>query len=103
MNRMAFSRDDVEDAKRGRPASDLTAYAAARGLEHLGSRTPAGFRVALPCDEERQFDVMRGVLPGGAYGVLAHEALGIPWTGDSSDWNGTFYGVRVTATRKMRK
>lgn len=103
MNRMAFSREDVEDAKRGRPAGELSGYAAARGLEFLEGRTPAGFRIALPCDEERQFSVMRGVLPGGAYGVLAHEALGIEWTGDSSDWNGTFYGVRVTATRRTRK
>src|SRR3954470_23943843 len=102
-NRAAFARADVEDSKRGLPALELREYAAARGLEFLDHAPAAGFRTALPCDEERQFNVMRGVLPGGAYGVLAHEALGIPWTDDSSDWNGTFYGLRVTATRKMRK
>ena len=50
-NRAAFARADVADAKRGHPAHDLREYAARRGLEYLDHRTPAGFRVALPCDE----------------------------------------------------
>jgi hypothetical protein len=64
-NRAAFSRDDVEDAKRGAPAIDLREYAARGGLEFLDHATPAGFRAALPCDPGLQSNVLRGVLPGG--------------------------------------
>src|SRR3954470_11704345 len=100
-NRAAFARADVEDSKRGLPALELREYAAARGLEFLDHATAAGFRVALPCEEDRQFNVMRGVLPGGAYGVLAHEALEIGYSGDSLDWGGTFHSVRVMARGGM--
>jgi hypothetical protein len=96
-NRAAFSRDDIEDAKRGCPDLDLRDYAARRGLEFLDHATPAGFRAALPCDEGRQSNVLRGVLPGGEYGVVAHEALEIGYSADSFDWGGTYYGIRVTA------
>jgi hypothetical protein len=97
MNRAAFSRDDVEDAKRGHPDFDLRDYAAWRGLEFLDHRTPAGYRAAVPGKEELQSNVLRGVLPGGEYGVIAHEGLEIRYSGDSLDWNGTFYSLRVTA------
>ena len=65
LNRAAFSRDDVEDAKRGQPAFDLRDYAAGRGLEFLDHGTPAGFRAAVPGREELQSNVLRGMLPGG--------------------------------------
>jgi hypothetical protein len=97
LNRGAFSPDDVEDAKRGHPAFDPRDYAARRDLEFLDHGTPAGFRAALPCEEELQSNVLRGVLPGGEYGVMAHEGLEIGYSGDSFDWGGTFYSVRVTA------
>src|SRR3954463_6047430 len=96
-NRAAFARADVKDSKRGFPEIDLREYASARGLEFLDHATAAGFRAALPCDEERQFNVVRGVLPGGAYGVMAHEALEIGYSGDSLDWGGTVPRVGVTA------
>jgi hypothetical protein len=95
LNRAAFSRDDVEDAKRGHPDFDLRDYAARRGLEFLDHRTPAGYRAAVPCREELQSNVLRGELPGGEYGVMAHEGLEIQSSGDSLDWNGTFYSLRV--------
>src|SRR3954464_7923591 len=95
-NRAAFARADVADSKRGFPAVDLRGYAEARGLEFLDHATAAGYRTVLPCDEERQFNVVRGALPGGAYGVMAHEALAIGWTDTRSDWSGGFHGVRVT-------
>jgi hypothetical protein len=88
---MAFSRADVPDSKRGYPDFDLRDYATRRGLELLDHGTPAGFRAALPGDEELQSNVLRGTLPGGAHGVLANEGLQIGWTGDDPDWGGTFY------------
>jgi hypothetical protein len=96
-NRAAFSKADVPDAKRGYPDFDLRGYARWRGLEFLDHGTPAGFRAAVPCQEDLQWNVMRGGLPGGAYGVLAHESLDVGWTDDSPDWGGTFYGTRVIA------
>jgi hypothetical protein len=96
-NRMAFSEADVPDSKCGYPDFDLRDYATRRGLEFLDDGTPAGFRAAVPGDEELQSNVLRGSLPGGAYGVLAHEGLQVGWTDDSPDWGGTFHGVHVTA------
>ncbi|MEA2473921.1 MAG: hypothetical protein QOE06_1836 [Thermoleophilaceae bacterium] len=96
LNRAAFSRDDVEDSKRGHPDFDLRDYAAARDLEFMDHTTATGFRGALPGDQELQSNVLRGVLPGGEYGVIAHEGLEVPWTDDGPDWGGTFYNERVT-------
>jgi hypothetical protein len=96
-NRTAFSKADVSDAERGYPDFDLRDYAARRDLEFLDHGTPAGFRAAVPCEEELQSNVMRGRLPGGAYGILAHEGLEVGWTDESPDWGGTFFGTRVTA------
>jgi hypothetical protein len=96
-NRAAFSEGDVEDAKRGYPDFDLRDYATQRGLEFLDHGTPAGFRAALPCQEELQSNVLRGVLPGGEYGVITHEGLEIGYSDIGLHWGGTFYGTRVIA------
>jgi hypothetical protein len=66
----AVARADVKDARRRRPEGTLEAWAAARGLDHLGSRNAAGYFAVLPLDEQLQFDVTRGVLPGGRDGCL---------------------------------
>src|SRR5215211_5424916 len=81
-NRTAFSREDVPDAKRGYPDFDLRDYATRRGLEFLDHGTPAGFRAAVPAEEDFQSNVLRGRLPGGEYGVIANEALDVGWTDD---------------------
>jgi hypothetical protein len=96
-NRAAFGPDDVEEAKRGYPDFDLREYAERRGLEFLDHGMPTGFGAALPREEELQSNVLRGTLPGGRYGVLAHEGLEIGYSTDSLDWGGTFYGERVRA------
>lgn len=96
-SRAAFSRASIDDAKRGYPATDLSGYADRRGLEWMGEMTPAGYRAVVPGKPETQSNVMRGVLPGGEYGVMAHEGLEIPFSADSLDWGGTFYGLRVVA------
>ena len=92
----AFTPEDREDAKRRRPAVTLEGYAADRGLEYRGRGRLAGFRAALPAWEEEQHNLMRGVLPGGRYGVLLHELL--KTHGESSTMPGTFYGVRTSST-----
>lgn len=54
---------------------DLTAYAAARGLERRGCRPQMGYLLATcPWHEQLLVDVARGTLPGGAPGVVAYEA-----------------------------
>jgi len=96
LNRAAFRTEDVADAKRGYPDTDLREYAARRSLEFLDHGTPAGFRAAVPCEEELQTNVLRGVLPGGEYGVMAHEGLEIGYSEDI-EWDGTFHSLRVVA------
>jgi hypothetical protein len=80
----AFAREDVADARRRRPDVDLSGYAAARGLDMLGSRNAAGFFAALPLDEQLQFNVLRGPLPGGEQGILFHHVLPLPVSADGS-------------------
>ena len=48
----------------------------------LGSRNAAGFFAALPLDEQLQFNVLRGPLPGGEQGILFHEVLALPVSPD---------------------
>ena len=80
----ALAPGDVADAKRGRPDVDLRDYAQARGLEWLDRNSAAGFLAAIPGFEEYRFNVMRGTLRGGEYGVLFHQALEVPVTGSPS-------------------
>jgi hypothetical protein len=89
----AFVRADFADAKRRRPDADLSGYAARRGLDMLGSRNAAGFFAALPLDEQLQYNVMRGQLPGGEQGILFHHVLPLPVEPNGSVVNvGALYG-----------
>ena len=89
----AFAPADFADAKRRRPDVDLSGYAARRGLDMLGSRNAAGFFAALPLDEQLQFNVLRGPLPGGDQGLLFHHVLPLPVEPDGSVVNaGALYG-----------
>lgn len=87
----ALAREDVADARRRRPDVDLAGYAAARGLDALGSQNAAGYFAVLPLDEQLQFNVVRGTLPGGRDGVLFHWLRAWPVDGQG-DAVGTFYG-----------
>jgi len=94
----SFSRDDTEDAKRGEPAGTLDAYAAARGLTAMGQVKLTAFRSLLPEWPDYIFNVVRGVLPGGAIGVLEHELQEVPTsTSRGIEWGGTFYDAHFTA------
>ena len=66
-------KGEFENDLTDRPDSDLSAYAAARGLDYRGNRAQMGYVAAFPMTEELQFNVVRGVLPGGEAGVLFHE------------------------------
>jgi hypothetical protein len=88
----ALAPQDVADAKAGTSGVDLRPYAAERGLEVITGSMPAGFRAAVPAWPEYLENVMRGVLPGGEYGLLYHEKLELPNTGGMS---GTLY-AKVT-------
>lgn len=90
----AFARADVADARRGHPASSLQAYAAERGLEWLDRRSAAGFSAAFPGFEAYRYNAIRGVLPGGRFGVLFHQLLEVPVTG-SPNISGTLYASTV--------
>jgi hypothetical protein len=70
----AFKPEDVEDARRREPATDLRPYAPAHGLEFLDRLNPVGYWGAVPDDSRLQFNVVRGVLPGrGRHGVMFHK------------------------------
>ena len=88
----ALAKEDVADAKRGRPEVDLGGYAAERGLEVFDGVMAGGFRAALPAFPEYRFNVLRGLLPGGAYGLLFHELMEVPHRGSASI-SGSLYGV----------
>jgi hypothetical protein len=89
----AFAKADVRDAKRRRPDIDLSGYAVKRGLDMLGSRNAAGFFAALPLDEQLQFNVLRGSLPGSEQGILFHHVLPLAVSPDGSVVNaGGLYG-----------
>jgi hypothetical protein len=99
----AFAREDVADAHRRHPEVDLYEYAAARGLEVLGSNTAAGYFAAMPGKDDLQFNVLRGELPGGRHGVLFHELLAWEVIGDRPAGGGTFWGVSYTSGKLFRK
>jgi hypothetical protein len=90
----AFAPEDVADARAGRPAGDLRAYGAERGLEWLDRARPLGFAAASPGFDEYRFSVLRGPLPGGRHGVLMHQLMEIPVTG-SPNVSGRLYGSVV--------
>src|SRR5262245_47219997 len=93
----AFCREDVADAHRRYPEVDLDGYGAARDLEPLGSRSAAGFVAAMPGQDDLQFNVLRGMLTGGAYGIVFHELRAWEVMGDEPAGNGMFYGVRYSS------
>src|SRR5215211_58864 len=99
----AFSREDVADARRRRPEVDLEEYAAARRLESMGSSSAAGYFAAMPGEEDLQFNVLRGALPGAEHGIVFHELLAWGAIGDRPAGGGTFWGVSYNPGKLFRK
>ena len=97
----ALAREDVPDAKRGRPDVELGDYAANHGLEVFRGAMAAGFRAALPVFEEYRFNVLRGLLPGGCYGLMFHELMEVPHRGSAS-MSGSLFGVHARTPGRWR-
>lgn len=81
--------DLIADGFRGRPDTDLSGYAGSRGLAYRGQTSQMGYLAAFTWAPELQWNVMRGVLPGGERGVLLHEVKVL-----DPDAPGTFYGKK---------
>jgi hypothetical protein len=61
-------------AQRARPDGDLTAWATRRGLDFRGQNAQAGYcSVTCPWSVDVVWNVVRGSLPGGCYGVVCHD------------------------------
>jgi len=96
----AFTRKDVEDARRGRPAGDLDDYAAARGLTVRGQALLARFSVAQPRWPDYTFNVLTGELAPGVLGVVEHELEEIEVNDNGRlSMTGGFHDVRHAARR----
>lgn len=98
-NHTAFDREDVEDARRGAPARSLEGWAAERGLEFLGSSFVSAFLTALPAYDDYTFNVCRGEVRPGRFGMVAHLLEELAATDGEIDGGGTFYGTRIVTKR----
>jgi hypothetical protein len=94
--RAAFARADVADAKRGYPELELSGYAAARGLgfEVHATGLPDGFSATCPEWPDYMFNVMRGTLPSGDFGYLAHELYELAVRGGDLEMQGMFWSTK---------
>jgi hypothetical protein len=88
------TRELMADGFRGRPDVELREYAHSRGLDFRENRGQLGYAGAFALSEELQFNVMRGVLPGGEPGVLMHQVRLY-----EEGMGGTYYGVKATPGR----
>ncbi|MCB1006680.1 MAG: hypothetical protein KDB35_21035 [Acidimicrobiales bacterium] len=94
----AFAPEDVEDAQRRRPPTDLGAYAAARGWELFGSTLVSTVRAAQPDWAEYTANVVSGAMPDGSYGVIEHELYEVETHASTGiQFGGAFYGARYSA------
>lgn len=98
----AFDPADVEDARRGHPATTLEPFAQTRGWPHVGSQLVGRFVGTQPRWREYVFNACHGPLPSGRLGMLAHELLEVEAHHGSVEAGGGFYDVRVT-TRTSAK
>ena len=95
----AFDPADIEDARRGHPAISLEPFAAAHGLELVGSTIIAAFLSGQPTWPEYTFNTCRGTLPGGHFGAIGHELLELEAHEGSIRTGGALYDVRVVTHR----
>jgi len=100
-NHTAFAREDVDDARRGVPATSLEGWAADRGLTFVPSGLIGAFVTVLPRFEQYTFNVCRGEIRPGRYGLVAHLLEELPATDGKIDGGGTFYGTRLVTKRGL--
>lgn len=99
----AYTAADVEDARRGHPAVDLSPYARAHGLEPLGNALVGHFGGLNPLWPDYVFNVMRGELVAGRFGTVQHELDEVELDdGGDPRQGGTYYGQRSNAKPGLR-
>lgn len=92
----AYDAADVEDARRGRPAESLEAFAQAAGLAFRGSEQAGTFLSTLPIWPDYLFNVCRGTTVGGRLGQIGHEL------GELRAHNGDVYPDGLHALKPKR-
>lgn len=102
-NHAAYAPEDVEDARRGHPTSDLTEYARSRGLEPVGQALVGHFSGLNPLWPDYTFNVARGAFPGDRYGAVQHELREVGLGDDGSPGgSGEWFGRRTTVNPGLR-
>lgn len=91
----AFDPADVDDARRGRPEVSLEGFAAATGLTYKGTEQAGQFLATLPTWPDYLFNVCRGTLPAGRYGVVDHELYEVRAHNGSVAAAGEFHDLYV--------
>ena len=95
----AFAAEDVQDARRGEPAGDLTHYANARGLRHMGSLRSGYLLGVAPARAEHAFNTCVGEVVPGRYGYVSHELQLVGFatsrSGRRMQMGGEFHGKRL--------
>jgi hypothetical protein len=95
----AFDPGDVEDARRGHPATSLEPYAQARELRYHRAAVHSVFASTQPTWAEYTFNLCVGALRGGRLGLISHELLELEAHEGSVREGGALYDVRVVTTR----
>lgn len=90
-NHAAFSPNDIEDARRGHPATSLQPFGASLGLEFRDKELAGSFLSTQPRWPDYTFNTCRGVFPGGRYGSLSHQLEQVPVNQDGISLNGAYY------------
>ncbi|WP_418057615.1 hypothetical protein [Pimelobacter simplex] len=99
-SRAAFAPEDVADARRGEPATDLSGWASGAGWEYLGQQVPSGFASVVPVWAEHLFSCARGVLAGDVFAAVMHQLYEVAVSTDGPEMDGAFHDVRSGGTWK---
>lgn len=91
----AFDPADIEDARRGHPAVSLEPFAAGAGLAYRNVEQAGAFVATLPTWPDYIFNVCRGPLPSGRYGLVAHELHEVRAHNGSVQGAGAFLDIHV--------
>lgn len=98
-NHAAYTAGDVEDARRGYPETDLTAYGQARGLEAVPQGLLGHFGGINPQWPDYAFNILRGELVPERFGSLQHELDEVELDDDGEPRQPGSYHARRTVGR----
>jgi hypothetical protein len=91
----AFDPADIEDARRGHPATSLEQFTAEEGLDFRGSEQAGAFVSTLPIWPDYIFNGCRGVSASGRLVTLAHELYEVRAHNGTVRAAGNFHGVKL--------